>query len=187
MDIDLVDIKHWRRHLKNPEPYAGLSQTDADNLIALLPEGRDVLCVGCGDGYEVEALDKQERHAIGITRNKDEVEKALENSRAVILADMHDLPFTDEMFDLVFCRDAWEHSIAPYIALAEMARVLKEGGHALIRLPSEDWIECSYHYSVLTERQVKEMFAKVKLECEVISPGIYLGKKNSQLEYRGKT
>ena len=186
MQIDLVNTDHWKRHLDQDEPLAGLAPDNVDGLVELLPEGHSVLCVGSGSGYEIEQLRKMGRDAIGLSRNLIEVKSTCTKGLPCILGDMHDLPFRDEAFDCVFCKDTWEHSVAPFISLSEMVRVTKEGGYVLINLPDESWIECIYHYSVLNERQVAEMFDKCKLEFKMIGPGIYLGRKNSSLEYSGR-
>jgi len=47
-------------------------------------------------------------------------------------ADMEWLPFADETFDVVFCRQALHHSSTPRQAVREMFRVAKTGGHVLL-------------------------------------------------------
>jgi ubiquinone/menaquinone biosynthesis C-methylase UbiE len=42
------------------------------------------------------------------------------------------MPFTDEQFDMIFCRAAFKNFTEPLRALEEMYRVLKPGGRALI-------------------------------------------------------
>lgn len=54
-----------------------------------------------------------------------------------IVSDMHKLKFPSEKFDGILCTGTFEHSIAPYIALSEMSRVLKVGGILYIDMPSE--------------------------------------------------
>src|SRR5690606_30772767 len=46
-----------------------------------------------------------------------------------------DLPFRDESFDFVLCTEVLEHVPDPHRAYAEIARVLKPGGRALITTP----------------------------------------------------
>lgn len=47
------------------------------------------------------------------------------------LADVRDLPFPDDAFDLVMCAHALEHLADPQEAIAEMLRVLRPGGVVL--------------------------------------------------------
>jgi ubiquinone/menaquinone biosynthesis C-methylase UbiE len=46
------------------------------------------------------------------------------------------LPFDDESFDMVFCKDVLEHLLFPDKTVHEMQRVLKKGGYALIHVPN---------------------------------------------------
>jgi len=49
-----------------------------------------------------------------------------------VCAGMEWLPFPDNTFDVVFCRQALHHSYAPPVALREMFRVVRRGGHVLL-------------------------------------------------------
>jgi SAM-dependent methyltransferase len=52
------------------------------------------------------------------------------------------LPFADGSFDCVFCLELLEHLIAPARLLAEIRRVLKEDGRAVVSVPSPySWVE----------------------------------------------
>jgi SAM-dependent methyltransferase len=50
------------------------------------------------------------------------------SSAADLLADAHALPFSDRSFELVFSYAVFEHLHNPYLAAAEVARVLAPGG-----------------------------------------------------------
>lgn len=54
------------------------------------------------------------------------------NNIAFAVADVHDLPFDEEMFDLVVCRRAAHHFSDLPLALDEMQAVLKPGGLLVI-------------------------------------------------------
>lgn len=45
------------------------------------------------------------------------------------------LPFADESFDLVMCIEAFHYVTDPAHGVAELARVLRPGGHALVAVP----------------------------------------------------
>jgi SAM-dependent methyltransferase len=55
------------------------------------------------------------------------------------------LPFGDASFDRVFCLELLEHLIAPARLLAEIHRVLKADGRAIISVPSPySWVEVAH-------------------------------------------
>ncbi|MCA9449849.1 MAG: methyltransferase domain-containing protein, partial [Candidatus Omnitrophica bacterium] len=58
------------------------------------------------------------------------LEGKLDHSLSV--ASMEWLPFLNDSFDIVFCRQAFHHSITPHNALREMFRVTREGGQILL-------------------------------------------------------
>ena len=45
-----------------------------------------------------------------------------------VIGDAHKLPFENESFEIVLCTEVMEHLHSPHIAIAEMNRVLKQGG-----------------------------------------------------------
>ena len=49
-----------------------------------------------------------------------------------VVGDAHKLPFKDNEFDNVLCTEVLEHLHTPAVAVAEMARVLKDGGTLIL-------------------------------------------------------
>jgi len=49
-----------------------------------------------------------------------------------VVADAHQLPFKSEKFDNILCTEVLEHLHSPYLAIAEMKRVLKSGGKLIL-------------------------------------------------------
>lgn len=56
------------------------------------------------------------------------------------VADLTRLPFPDGHFDLIFSRCVLEHLEDPVVALKELRRVLRRGGHLIFRVPNR------FHY-----------------------------------------
>ena len=52
-----------------------------------------------------------------------------------VKADLLDLPFQDEEFDVVFCNHVLEHIIEDKKAMKELYRVLKPGGWGILQVP----------------------------------------------------
>jgi ubiquinone/menaquinone biosynthesis C-methylase UbiE len=107
--------------------------------LGLGPDAR-ILEVGCGagrvalslarSGYTVDALDSTAA-MLRLTVN-DAVEQGLHDRVRTYSADVHALPFRAQTFDLVIAIGVlpWLHS--ERMALQEMQRVLKPGGHLLV-------------------------------------------------------
>lgn len=60
------------------------------------------------------------------------------DARAVgeIQGDIHEIPCEDASFDTVLCTDTLQFAYYPHIAVKEMCRVLKPGGHLIIVAPN---------------------------------------------------
>lgn len=163
----------WNRYVHNDvNEYSSTSEwKDAQalhlELFKQIPEScSDVLDLGCGDGWSTYQLTRFGKRAMGVTSNDKEAAHAAEYGVKAVVQDMHDLKFSDRSFDLIYCREVLEHSVAPYLALCEMNRVLRPGGYALINLPWDEWIRDDSHFSVMTPPQMREMFYKTRFIVE---------------------
>jgi hypothetical protein len=107
------------------------------------------LCVGCGDGTELKFF-----KGVGVTLNT----KGLREGYQYICADMHTLPFKDKSFDGVFCKDCFEHALAPSIVLQEFVRVAR--CWMFLAIPSEEWSLSELHPLILTAQQIVTLGAK---------------------------
>ncbi len=124
---------------------------------------KDVLDVGFGTGYSLEKFKKLGINPIGITLDNNELQGALLLHYDVRLMDMAFLEFEDKKFDLVWCRHAIEHSAMPMIALMEFKRVLKDGGHLYLEMPSDNVVHLdnANHYSLFSDTAWQSLFNKV--------------------------
>lgn len=76
-----------------------------------------------------------------------------------IIADVHDLPFKDEEFDVVLCIEVLEHVLDPKKAIAEMKRVLKKEGSLILTTRFVYPIHDAPHdYWRFTKYGLKELF-----------------------------
>ena len=168
-----MDNDKWIRYLRIPEEHPASSE-QSDNMKHwgkhMLTYKR-VLDVGAGTGMLVHWLRNHGVNAVGVTINKTEIargKKKYGDDLKLDYGDMHELPYSDGTLDAIHCKDTFEHAIAPYIALCEFNRVLRNVGFCLIVIPGEEWIECDYHYSVLYERQMREMFRKCRFKLDKV-------------------
>ena len=107
---------------------------------AAAPHPTDLtLDVACGPGSVVAAFAKRVQRAAGLDATQamlDEARKlALRDGLANVTwhrGDIHALPFPDGTFDIVSCRYALHHLLAPQRAFAEMVRACRPGGRIVL-------------------------------------------------------
>jgi len=105
-----------------------------------------VLDAGCGDGINLVGL-RQVLADLGLRAqlvatdmSPVRVNRVVEAGRApgrVALGSVTALPFATGTFDVVLCNHVIEHVPGPAAAVAEIARVLRSGGLAIIGVPNE--------------------------------------------------
>ena len=134
----------------------------------LLPPDGLVLDVGAGTGHSAELLAPRESVAVDVDAG------ALRGqNRATVVADMRALPFPDAHFPSAIAVQSIEHVPDPERALAEIARVLKRGGVAVIVTPNRltfarpDEIIDPYHHVELDAEQLRALCAPHFAEVEL--------------------
>jgi SAM-dependent methyltransferase len=111
-----------------------------------VPGGR-VVDVGCGVGHSYRLLAPRETVGVDI-----EAAVLAGQQRPTVAADMRSLPCRDGEFDAAIAVHSIEHVPDPERALAELARVLRAGGVAVLVTPNRltfgppDEIIDPYHY-----------------------------------------
>jgi SAM-dependent methyltransferase len=119
---------------------------------------KKVLDIGCEDGKILNLLKERFNSDIsGITLGK------ITRGNEIFKGDMHEIPFENKLFDVVLILHTLEHSIAPYIALSEIKRVLKTDGIVVIISPEEGdiWTCIKQHYFTPTFRQLANLLNKL--------------------------
>lgn len=113
---------------------------DAERVAQRLGPGSEVLEVAPGPGYQAIELAKMGSYRVlGVDISETFVRIATGNARAAgvdvqfRLGNASELPLGADQFDLVYCRAAFKNFAEPARALAEIHRVLKHGGVALIQ------------------------------------------------------
>lgn len=133
--------------------------------------GLYILDAGCGTGLMMKEL-----AVFGDIEGVDISEEALEFCRQrglhqVRKADVIDLPFPDEIFDVVTALDVVEHLDDDVVALREWYRVLKTGGRVFLFVPAHRWLwslqdEISHHRRRYTARALAETVSRSGLRVE---------------------
>ena len=118
-------------------------ETYAEDLIDRLPDWRGrVLDLGCGTGIHTRAMAEIADWTIGIDvsyRLGRKAHRKLQDARgSVLVADAGRLPFADAGFDAALSYgEPLSHMGDPDAALAELARVLRPGGRAVLSVDNQ--------------------------------------------------
>jgi SAM-dependent methyltransferase len=146
----------WQRHVA---AYAHAAE--------VLGPGR-VLDLGCGTGHSFHLLAPRETVGVDIAAD------ALEGQqRETVVADMRALPFDDRSFDSVLAAQSLEHVPDPDRILAEVARVLRPGGTAMLTTPNRltfgrpDEIIDPYHHVELDRHELRTLCERFFGEVEL--------------------
>ena len=121
-----LDERHWW--------YRGRRRMLAALLQGLSPRGR-VLDAGCGSGRTLDELARY-GSVCGVELNPLGLAAARRRGHHVEEAPVETIPFDDDSFDLVTCLDVIEHTDDDAIALRELRRVTRAGGHLVVSVPA---------------------------------------------------
>jgi ubiquinone/menaquinone biosynthesis C-methylase UbiE len=118
--------------------FGSLFRGIADDVASVAPNDARVLEVGSGPGHLSIAMAR--RHRLDVTAldlDPDMIERARANSGdssvpSFLVGDVASLPFPDASFDVVVSTFSMHHWADPTAGLAEISRVLRPGGRALI-------------------------------------------------------
>jgi SAM-dependent methyltransferase len=115
----------------------------AADVAAVVPDGAQILEVGCGPGLlslrlarrhrlEVTGLDLDPAMITRAQANADRPENGDQRRPSFLVGDVAALAFPDRSFDLVVSTLSMHHCADPAAGLAEIGRVLRPSGRALI-------------------------------------------------------
>jgi len=86
-------------------------------------------------------------------KNLDYTTTDLNSPLADIKADICDLPFADNEFDLIFCNHVLEHIPDDTKAMQELYRVLKKGGVGIFQIPQDLSRKITFEDNTITDKK----------------------------------
>ena len=86
-------------------------------------------------------------------QNLNYITSDLESPIADVKADICDLPFKENEFDVVFCNHVLEHISNDTIAMQELYRVLKPGGFGIFQIPQDLSKAITFEDDTITDRK----------------------------------
>ncbi len=95
-------------------------------------------------------------HRFEQMKNLDYITADIESPLAKVKMDVHQIPFAENTFDVVFCNHVMEHVKDDYKAMGEIKRVLKPGGWAIIQSPIDFSLDITYEDPSITSPADRE-------------------------------
>ncbi len=73
-----------------------------------------------------------------------------------VKADILDLPFEDNSFDVIICNHVLEHIVDDRKAMSELYRVMKPGGWGILQVPMKNSLEKTYEDFTITDPKERQ-------------------------------
>ncbi|QIY83282.1 class I SAM-dependent methyltransferase [Chryseobacterium sp. NEB161] len=73
-----------------------------------------------------------------------------------VKADILDLPFADNSFDVIVCNHVLEHIVEDRKAMSELYRVMKPGGWGILQVPMKNSLEKTYEDFTITDPKERQ-------------------------------
>ncbi len=115
----------------DPGGYHELLDELETEFVRRFGSGRNVLEIGCGTGLLLQRIARFAREAKGVDLSPGMLERARARGLDVVEASATALPFPDHAFDVTCSFKVLAHVPEIELALAEMARVTRPGGHVI--------------------------------------------------------
>ena len=91
-------------------------------------------------------------------KNLDYISADLYSPIVDVKADILDLPFENESFDIIFCNHVLEHIEDDKKAMSEIYRVMKKGGWGIIQVPMKNSLEKTYEDFSITDPKERQKY-----------------------------
>ena len=127
-----ADSDRLRRTLRRREIEAVFRHVPDDTF-------EEALELGAGDGAQSQYIARCARNVLCTDLNADRLERTAHPRLTYDICDAEQLPYDTGRFDLVYSSNLLEHLPNPQKALAEMERILRDGGVMVHIVPNRFW------------------------------------------------
>jgi SAM-dependent methyltransferase len=142
--------------------------------------GKKILDTGVGLGRLLSQVPDLHRYGMDISFSYLDIAKS--KGIEVCYALIEDMPYREEMFDIVVSTDVLEHVLDLNLCVAKILSVLKKSGTLIVRVPYREdlskYLQPDYPYQYVHMRNFDEhslrLFFERVFECEVIE-SVYSG------------
>ena len=133
--LDAVKKRVFAPHLETAHVRAAMH-----HLLQAIPEARNLLDVGCGDGHATRRYagtwNLPPEKIVGIEL-QEKYTKTIDSFRVYSFdIEKESFPFADQSFDVVVCNQVIEHLKVVIFPLREMARVARKDGFLAVGIPN---------------------------------------------------
>ena len=136
--VEKYDVEQFHNH---PSPLIRyIERKRVRRILALLAArpGDRVLEVGCGAGNILAQIPGSRRCGLDLAGSLlMKAARRLAKRGSFVQGDAERLPFRDGAWRHVYCSEVLEHIPSPGAALAEMRRIIADGGVAVVSVPNE--------------------------------------------------
>ena len=124
----IYELKLFSKHIDIIEQFLQIypEDTSLDSL--------QILCVGARYGIEMLAFEQ-----LGFKYENIKAIDIYPRNEQIINADMHDMPFGSNCFDIIYSHHSLDHSLFPEKALSEIKRVSTKDSYWLLTIPYNDF------------------------------------------------
>jgi ubiquinone/menaquinone biosynthesis C-methylase UbiE len=165
-------VEHFNRTGKNPfmeEGYWKSVEESTKSLIKKYAKPNDkILDVGVGMGRLLEDFNHLDRYGMDISKSYLKITSKKGINCCLALID--DMPYKEEIFDIVTCTDVLEHVLDLNSSISKILNLIKKGGILIVRVPYKEDIawylseDCPYefvHLRSFDEFGLKALFTKI--------------------------
>lgn len=125
------EFADWYENERHDGYHALIDDLESD-LLSDFIVGKRALEVGCGTGLIMNRIRGRAERVVGIDISPNMLSQAAARGLDVAVADATSLPFDDETFDTVYSFKVLAHVQDIDLALREMTRVTRPGGHLVL-------------------------------------------------------